>query len=330
MMTLYRTWIALLSTAVVLQVSCRQDLQNTLNISGQAQGTTYQITYVASQHSNFRAAFDSIFTAIDQSLSTYVPGSLISRINRNDGSPTVDAHFREVFNKAMEVSANTNGLFDVTVGPLINAYGFGPAKKQKLEPGQVDSLLQFIGYQKVQLDNNKLIKSVPGVKLDFNAIAQGYTVDLIAAFLDSKGIRNYLVELGGEVRAKGKKLDGSPWSVGIEQPNEYPEQGKALHTKVDLLDKALATSGNYKKFYVEDGKKYTHIIDPLTGTPAKNNLLSATVVAADCMTADAYATAFMVMGLERARTFLEVHPELGLKVLLIYDQNGEWKSYSSL
>jgi thiamine biosynthesis lipoprotein len=179
------------------------------------------------------------------------------------------------------------------------------------------------------LVSDRIVKETPGVVLDFNAIAQGYTVDVLASFLESKGIRDYLVEVGGEIRAKGEKLDKTPWAVGIEKPDDTPTEGRSLQTGVGLKDQALATSGNYKKYYEEDGRRYTHIIDPVSGYPTKNNLLSATVVAGDCMTADAYATAFIVMGLERSRKFLSEHKDLQLEVFFIYDDGGVWKTYSS-
>ena len=165
--------------------------------------------------------------------------------------------------------------------------------------------------------------------LDFNAIAQGYTVDVLASFLDSKGISNYLVEVGGELKAKGTKLNDSSWTVGIEQPGESITGDFALNTIIRIKDKSLATSGNYRKFYVEDGKKYAHIIDPFTGYPAKHNLLSATVIAENCMTADAYATAFMVMGLDKSKQFLSEHKDLNLEVFFIYDEDGVSKTYAS-
>jgi thiamine biosynthesis lipoprotein len=174
-----------------------------------------------------------------------------------------------------------------------------------------------------------VVKASPGVLVDFNAIAQGYTVDVLAEFLHEKGIKDYLIELGGEVRSKGEKQDGQAWTVGIEEPEESNIEGGTLNRQVSLQDKAMATSGNYKKFYIEDGKKYTHIIDPKTGTPAKNSLLSATVVAPDCMTADAYATAFMVMGLDGAKAFLNSHRNLRLSVFFIYDDQGNTKTYIS-
>jgi len=316
-----------ISSLVLL--ACRQPVLNTIKISGRAQGTTYNITYLAGPNSNYREQFDSIFRHIDASLSTYDSASIISRVNRNDSGVLVDALFTTVFEKALEVSAKTNGMFDVTVAPLVNAYGFGFTKREKVTRQLIDSLLPYVGYKKVRLENQQVVKEMPQVMLDFNAIAQGYTVDVLAAFLESKNISNYLVEVGGELRAKGKRQDGGLWTVGIEQPNEDDSTGAALSVTLQVNNKSLATSGNYKRFYTEGGKKYAHIIYPFTGYPAKNNLLSATVVADDCMTADAYATAFMVMGLEQAKQFLANNPTLNLEALFIYDDNGTWKTYTS-
>ena len=313
--------------AILLLFGCKRGIDNAIKISGSAQGTTYHITYLAGPHSNYREAIDSIFKKIDLSLSTYDTGSIISKINRNDTTVTVDEYFSDVFNKSFEVSEKTKGVFDVTVAPIINAYGFGFTKKEKVNKYLIDSLLKFIGFQKVRLAGKKLEKEIPQVMLDFNAIAQGYTVDVLASFLESKGVNNYMVEVGGELRAKGKKADRSSWTVGIEQPDENSDGGESFNALIKIKDRSLATSGNYKKFYVEDGKKYAHIIDPFTGYPAKNNLLSATVIAEDCMTADAYATAFMVMGLEKSKQFLAENKDLGLEVIFIYDENGTWKRY---
>jgi len=315
-------------TVALLFAGCAEEVKNTINLSGPAQGTTYNITYVAGAYANYRLAIDSIFRSIDQSLSTYQPGSLISRINRNETNE-VDTHFTAVFNKAKEVSEITNGLFDPTVAPLVNAWGFGFKKKEKVTPALIDSLKKIIGYRLVWMEGNKLVKRYPEVMLDFNAIAPGYTVDILAAFLESKGIQHYLVELGGEVRSKGKKLDGSAWTLGIEQPEEAPSEGARLNSTIQPGDHALATSGNYKNFYLEGGKKYSHILDPSTGYPAKNSLLSATVIATDCITADAYATAFMIMGLEKAQQFMAAHPTLQLSAFFIYDQQGTTKTWMS-
>jgi FAD:protein FMN transferase len=314
---------------LLLCLNCKQETNLSIKIAGNAQGTTYHITYIPGNKTINKEPIDSIFRKIDSSLSTYVPASTISRINKNDTSVVADDFFMDVFNRSVEVSATTNGLFDMTVAPVINAWGFGFTKKAKVDSAMIDSLLDFVGYKLVRLDGRKLVKKKPPVMLDFNAIAQGYTVDILAAYLESKGITDYLVELGGEVKAKGKKSKQSYWTVGIDQPNEEPIDGRPLQSVIQLKDRALATSGNYRKFYVEDGEKRAHIIDPRTGYPAKHNLLSATVLAADCATADAYATAFMVMGMEKARQFLTEHSELQLDVFFIYDENGVWKTYSS-
>lgn len=322
-------FIFLIVIVFLLFISCNQEITKPIKIAGNAQGTTYHITYIQGNKLIHKEAIDSIFRKIDSSLSTYVPASIISRINKNDTGVIVDDHFVEVFNKAIAVSKKTNGLFDVTVAPIVNAWGFGFTKKARVDSAMIDSLLGFIGYDLVRLEGRKLIKKKPQVMLDFNAIAPGYTVDLLAAYLESNRITNYLIELGGEVRAKGKKNTDSYWTVGIDQPNEMPTDGRPLKAIIKLKDKALATSGNYRKFYVEDGKKRAHIIDPHTGYPAKHSLLSATVLSGDCTTADAYATAFMVMGLEKAKQFLSEHKELQLEGFFIYDDKGVWKTYTS-
>ncbi len=299
-----------------------------IKIEGEAQGTTWHISYLSAGKINHKTAIDLLLKKIDSSMSTYLPASLISRINNNDGSVLVDQYFIDVFNKSLEVSEQTNGLFDVTVGPLVNAWGFGFSKKENVNRSLIDSLMQFVGFKMVRLDGNKIIKDRPEIKLDFNAIAQGYTVDVLAAYLESKGINNYLVEIGGELKAKGTK-NNEDWKVGIDQPNEKEGTERKLEAIVYLIERAMATSGNYRKFYEEGGQKYSHIIDPRTGYPAKQNLLSATVIAKDGITADAYATAFMIMGLERSKQFLFDNKHLELEVFFIYDEKGNWKTYTS-
>jgi FAD:protein FMN transferase len=310
-------------------LTCNQKGSQLHTIAGEAQGTTYRITYESPEKQNLQGGIDSLLKAIDLSLSTYIPHSIISRINRNDGGAVADNYFTEVFNKAQEISKKTGGNFDVTVAPVINAWGFGFTKKASVDSAMIDSLLRYVGYEMVSLKNGKLVKEKPEIMLDFNALAQGFTVDVLASFLDSKRIGSYLVELGGEVKAKGKKNNSEYWKIGIDQPNENYTDGRPLKAVVRLYNKALATSGNYRKFYVENGKKYAHIINPRTGYSAKHNLLSATVIASDCMTADAYATAFMVMGMNRAKNFLSENKQLGLEVLFIYDDNGKWQTYMS-
>ena len=225
--------------------------------------------------------------------------SLISRINRNE-NVKVDSHFTNVFRRSMEISYLTAGAFDVTVSPLVRAWGFSYKKGLPVpDSTSVDSILQFIHFEKVKLHEGFVVKDDPRLELDFNAIAQGYTVDLISEFLESKKINDYLVELGGEVRAKGLNPRDSVWVIGIDKPNPHSIEHN-LQTAVHLDNKSLATSGNYRKFIEKDGKKYSHVIDPHTGFPAEHPLLSVSVIADDCMTADALATAFMVLGLERS------------------------------
>jgi thiamine biosynthesis lipoprotein len=308
---------------------CKEKTGSVIKISGEAQGTTYSISWISNDGLNYQMSVDSIFKRIDSSLSTYLPVSIISRVNKNDSTVILDDHFITVFRKAGEVSEKTGGAFDVTVAPVINAWGFGFTKKATVDSAMIDSLLQFIGYGKVSLYGNRLVKGKKETMLDFNAIAQGYTVDVISNFLKSRGVENYFVELGGEVKTKGKKENNEYWKVGIDKPQESIPGERPLQAIIDLENKALATSGNYRKFYEENGQKYSHIIDPATGYPAKNNLLSASVLADDCMTADAYATAFMVMGLERSKKFLSENKNLKLEVYFIYDENGVLKTYVS-
>lgn len=299
-----------------------------IKIEGEAQGTTWHISYLSARNINYQTGIDSLLKKIDSSMSTYLPVSLISRINNNDSSVVVDKYFVDVFNKSMEVSEKTGGLFDVTIGPLVNAWGFGFGKKEKVDRTLIDSLMQYVGFNKVRLEGHKITKSKPEIKLDFNAIAQGYTVDVLAAYLESRGVSNYLVEIGGELKAKGLKYDDA-WKVGIDRPEEISGSERKLEATIYLIERAMATSGNYRKFYEESGQKYSHIIDPRTGYPAKQNLLSATVLAKDGITADAYATAFMIMGLEKSKQFLADNTHLGLEVFFIYDDKGIWKTYAT-
>lgn len=309
--------------------TCNNNKVKIVQISGEAQGTTYHISLLRVDKTDHKPAIDSILRKIDLSLSSYLPESVISRINNNDSNVELDENFIKVFNKSIEVGDRTAGVFDITVAPIINAWGFGFSKKQEVDSSMIKFLLQFIGYKKVQIVNNRLVKEKPEIMLDFNAIAQGYTVDVLAAYLESKGVIDFFVELGGEVIAKGDKGDHEFWKIGIDKPKEGPVEQRELQAVVKLFNQALATSGNYRKFYVEDGQKYSHIIDPKTGYPAKNNLLSASVIAKDCMTADVYATVFMVLGVEKSLQFLSENRELDLGVYFIYDDKGVLKTYTS-
>lgn len=299
-----------------------------VKIEGQAQGTTYHITYFDKADRNFQADIEKILADFDKSVSTYIPTSIISRINSNQKNVVPDKYFITCFNKAREVWKNSDGAFDPTIYPLVNAWGFGPGKKQKIEKAKIDSILKFVGFHLITLQGNKIIKQDPRVSLDFNAFAQGYSVDVVSDFLNSKEINSYLVEIGGEVYAKGKKPDGENWEVGIEKPIDNKDSANPLKAIVKLENIAISTSGNYRRFFIEDGIRYVHHIDPKTGYPTKNNLLSASVFAKDCITTDANATALLVMGLEKAKTFLAAHKEL--QAYLIYsDDKGNYQVYET-
>lgn len=299
-----------------------------LHIEGFAQGTTYHITYFDSLNRNLSLDVEKILQDFDKSVSTYIPSSIISRINANEKDVLVDAYFIACFNKAKEVWKNTNGAFDPTVYPLVNAWGFGPGKKQKIEKQKIDSILKFVGFDKIKLKANKIIKKDARVALDFNAFAQGYSVDVVSDFFKSKGIKSFVVEIGGEVYAYGKIPTGEYWTVGIEKPIDNKETENPLKAIAKLENMAVATSGDYRRFMIENGVKYAHHIDPKTGYPTKNNLLSASVFAKECISSDANATGILVMGLEKAKAFLKLHPEL--EVYLIYsDDKGNYQVYQT-
>jgi thiamine biosynthesis lipoprotein len=231
--------------------------------------------------------------------------------------------FQDVFYLAMQISKETDGAFDITVAPLVNAWGFG--FKNGIEPTseQVDSLMQIIGYQKVSLSAGKVTKTDDRVMLDCSAIAKGYGTDVVARLLRSKGITNFMVEIGGEIVTSGVNAENQPWRVGITKPVEDPMGTTGeVQSIVKITDKAMATSGNYRNFYYKDGKRYAHTIDPKTGYPVQHNILSATVFAKSCAVADAYATSFMVMGMEKAQQLLEQHPEL-MAYLIYCDEDGK-------
>ncbi len=301
-------------------------------IGGKAQGTTYSIKYHGIDVVNYQQEIDSILKRIDQSLSTYVDSSTISKINNNDSIGIPDKYFVDVFFSSLEINRISNGAFDPTVKPLVDAWGFGTEKMDSLNPVPVDSLLKLVGIENFQIhksgDTYSISKSVPMAQLDFNGIAQGYSVDVISDFLLSKNLKNHLVEIGGEIITKGRNSEGEIWKVGIDRPVAKRNKDK-LQAIVKLENKAMATSGSYRKFYVKDGKKYSHTIDPITGYTVDHNLLSATVIANHCMIADAFATAFMVLGVDRTIDFLE-EPQLGIEVYLIYsDESGVLKTYIS-
>lgn len=282
-------------------------------------GTAYKIVY---QHDkDLSKEIREELMKVDYSLSPFNEKSVITAVNQNR-DVVLDTLFLDVFTKAMEISRETDGAFDITVAPLVNAWGFGFKNETRPTPRQVDSLLQIVGYKKVRLEDNKIIKQDRRMMLDCSAIAKGYGVDVVARYLRSLGIRNFMVEIGGEVVTSGVNPQRLPWRVGVVKPSEDSlNVNNELQTILNVTDKAMATSGNYRNFYYKNGKRFAHTIDPKTGSPVQHSLLSATVLADECAVADAYATSFMVMGLERAKKLLERHPEL--MVYLIYDDGKD-------
>ncbi|MCK9398962.1 MAG: FAD:protein FMN transferase [Bacteroidales bacterium] len=317
--------VAVLSVFSLL--SCTSE-QKKVMFQGQTQGTYYAVTYFDTEGRNFQPQIDSILKAFDLSVSMWVPESIISRINNGDSLVQPDNWFIDIFKRSQEIAAKTGGAFDCTVGPLVNAWGFGFKGKMKMDQAKVDSLLQYIGFRKVSLDNQNRILKPAGIRFDFNAIAQGYAVDVLGNYLVSQGIKNYLIDIGGEVLGKGAKTDGQPWLVGIENPATDSLSERTINTKVKLTEKALATSGNYRKYYEENGIRYSHTIDPHTGYPVRHSLLSVSVLAGDCATADGYATAFMVMGFEKARDFVENEPAMEA-FFIVSGEVGTYKTYAT-
>lgn len=315
-------FLSLLTLLTLLLFSCGKRKAEYLTLAGKAQGTTFNITYFDPQGRDFSKPVDSLFRLIDKSMSLWDSASVISRLNRNEAGIRADEHFTAVFNRAKEISLATGGAFDATVGPLVKAWGF--SYKKGLPPPdsvQIDSLLQLIGFHKVRLENGALQKTNPRMEVDLNAIAQGYTVDLITGFLEKNGVQNYLVEIGGEVRTSGRNDRGDAWNIGIDKPQENETEARTLQTTIRLSGKSLATSGSYRKFIERDGKKFSHAIDPQTGYPITHTLLSVSVIAGDCATADAYATAFLVMGMEKA---MEMAAKQGFEIYCVYsDEHGD-------
>ena len=292
-------------------------------------GTTYQITYQCDI--DLGDSIKSELMKVDQSLSPFNEKSVISAINYNQ-SAKPDEMFLEVYHQAVAISRETNGAFDITVAPLVNAWGFGFEKGEMPTPRQVDSLKTLVGYQKLSLVNGLIHKDDPRMMIDCSAIAKGYGVDVVAKYLRSRGVENFMIEIGGEIVTQGVNPSKHPWRIGVTKPTEDSLNigGRELQTTLKVNNVAMATSGNYRNFYYKDGKRYAHTIDPHTGFPVQHNILSATVFAKSCMVADAFATSFMVMGLDGAKEILKKHPEL--MAYLIFDNgrggNGVWFSPS--
>lgn len=296
-------------------------------IDGFAQGTTYHIVYSYKGGDTLNSLVTTILERIDSSVSVYKQESIISRINRNEET-VPDSLFINVFNRSREFYDLSGGSFDISAAPLFDVWGFGAKEKKEVTQQMVDSILAFVGMDKVWIENGVVKKSDPRVTLNMNAIAQGYTSDVIAAEFEKRGVENYLIEVGGEIFCKGLNPKGKEWSVAIDKPVEGNMiQGEQIQDILNLSGRGLATSGNYRKFFKEGDKVYSHTINPKTGFPAKQNLLSATIIAKDAMTADAYATYFMVVGLDKAKEILASNPDID--AYLVYGENGEFRVFST-
>ncbi len=314
--------IHLLLILSVFLVSC-SNVEYRVSV-GETQGTTFRIIYQSEE--NYNKVINDLLIKFDNVLSNYNDSSMISKINRNEDVELNDI-FIEFYNKSKYAYEKSNGYFDVTVGPIVEAWGFSKKQKFNCDSASIDSLLNFVGMNKIRIENKKLIKDDPNVLINSNAIAQGQSVDFIADFFKEKGIENYLIEIGGEVRAQGVNPQSKTWLIGIDKPIENL-QNRELQGVISLENRSLATSGNYRKFVIYEGKKYSHSINPKTGYPAKDKILSATIIADECSIADAYATACMVMGFDLAKDFVEKNKDI--EAYLIYaGENNSLQIYTT-
>ncbi len=319
--------ITLLLVLLLLVIACKEEKkQNITKLQGAVFGTTYHITYVSSE--DYQKTIDSLFVLVNKSLSTYMPTSDISKINQGDTTIVVDDMFVEVFEKAKKIYKETDGYFDPTIGRLIDAYGFGSGKEKKnLTTEEISALMEHVGFDKVSLKDRKVHRESSDIEFNVNAFAKGYGVDVVGRFLESKNVHDYLVEIGGEIRARGTK-DGKLWKVAIEKPNV--DGTRSIQKVIELDNESMATSGNYRKYKVNaEGKKIVHTVNAKTGLAEESNLLSVSVrLKGDCADVDAYATAFLAMGLEKTKVFLEEHPELKV-VLLYHNEANELAEYTN-
>ena len=288
--------------------------------SGFIFGTSYNITYQCAD--NHQEDIEKVLAEVDASLSPFNDTSIITHVNRNE-DVVLDNLFLDVFRLAQKINEDTDGAFDITVAPLVNAWGFGFKNGVNPDAKAIDSLRQVVGFHKVRLENNKVVKFDPRVMLDCSAIAKGYGVDVVANLLRKLGVKNFMVEIGGEVVTSGVNPERMPWRIGVTKPTDDSlSVNNELQTVINVTDKAMATSGNYRNFYYKGGRKYAHTIDPKTGYPVQHSILSATVITDDCATADAYATSFMVLGMEKARLVLDRHPEM-MAYFIYSDDSGQ-------
>ena len=295
--------IELMIIGLAVLASCGKQPEKVV-LQGLAQGSYYAVTYYDEQNRNFQREIDSIFHAIDMSVNLWVDSSIISKVNRNE-EVALDSIFIDNFNIAQEAARLSDGYFDPTISPIVAAWGFSYKSGDSLTPQLIDSLRQLVDYRNIRIENGKVVKENPAMTLDFNAIAQGYTSDLIARFLESRGVKNFLVDTGGEIMARGEKPDGKPWIVGIEKPAENMDSERIVQTRIALCDKGLVTSGSTRKYVERNGKRYSHCINPKTGYPVEHQLLSVTVMAENSVWADALASICMVMGKERSLPLIQ-------------------------
>ena len=325
------TFYVLLVGAFLTILSCKNKEAEFIDIHGFIFSSTYSVRYENSKKitpDELKKDIEKILYDFSASLSSYDTTSLLSRINRNEDLK-VDAYIEELYNKSVMIYEIGGGVFDITVGPLVRAWGFGPDGRKNFSEQKLDSLLDLVGMDKVKLTNGKIVKSNPNIVLEFNAIAKGFSVDLVARHFDKLGIKNYLVEIGGELRVKGTK-NGNLWNIGIDKPTDsnVMKGSAGLQAIISITNKSMATSGDYRRFYIEDGVKYSHTIDPRTGYPVRNKLLSVTAFADECGIADGIATVCMVLGHEKAIEFLDKHPEYS--AFMVYSgDGGEFETWMS-
>lgn len=310
----------LLITFALAAQACQTAPAELITLQGAAQGTTYLIQYYGPGAEAWQQELDSLFQVVNNALSTYQPGSLINQFNDQDSLLTDNEHFAQMVSQSRQIWQQTGGSFDPTVMPLVKAWGFGPEGGERKGTTPIDSLLALVGMEGVLADSmgeqTLYAKARKGIQLDFNAIAQGYTVDLIGGWLKARKVDNFLIELGGEALARGQHPEQRPWTLSIEQPSDLAGISEEM-VLLRVNNEAVATSGNNKKFYEKDGIRYAHTIDPATGAPVTHSLVSCTVLAPTCATADAMATAFMVMGTGKAMAWLRQHPETAIEALFI-------------
>lgn len=316
-----KSFISLIMVCCFLTGCCSVERQQ---FFGTTQGSYYSILYYDEQNRDFGRDFDSIFKEIESALSLWDENSIISRVNRNDTAVVLNQIFIDNFNYAIKAAELSDGYFDPTVGPLVSAWGFHFKEGIEMTPEIVDSIRYLVGYRKVKIENDKVVKQNPNMTLDFNAVAQGYTTDMVGSFLASQGVDNFLVDVGGEILARGNKPNGALWSVGIEKPAEDKNDERIVQEIVELKDKSIVTSGNYRKYVERNGKRYSHSIDPNTGYPAANNMLSATIICDDTAWADCLASICMLVGMEKAKEILAT--QKGVKAFFIYEEDNMTKT----